>query len=417
LRLIENPSDDVACERIINRPPRGIGEGTVAKLRKHAAQWGGSLLDAARQADRVTGLSGRAKKAVSGFADLIGRLQEQSASGRVAPLLERLLAEIDYLSLWREDSDDVDVDRAANVFELVAAARLYDASAEAPDAIADPPSLQGFLELATLSNEADNVDPARGAVTLMTLHASKGLEFPCVWIIGLEQGLIPHERAVRDGNPASFEEERRLLFVGITRAQQQLTLTQASERVFRGQRRTSISSPFLPELNGTFQQHASIETPPAITAALLDERIEQARRRFHAARREPDRPLIVTASELAARQAAARPNVASDSTSTTEASDSTAAEPASTTPPSLLNIQRVDTAHGAADSDATDELRSPFRPGMLVRHPQYGRGTVTACSGMSNRRTVTVCFDNSNEPKTFVAAHCPLQPAGPPIDF
>ena len=135
----------------------------------------------------------------------------------------------------------------------------------------DPPSLQGFLELATLSNEADSIDPERGAVTLMTLHASKGLEFPSVYVIGIESGLIPHERAVREGDPASFEEERRLLFVGITRAMQELTLTQTTERTFRGMRRTTISSPFIPELHGVISRESSIAAPPPMTEALLDQ--------------------------------------------------------------------------------------------------------------------------------------------------
>lgn len=118
--------------------------------------------------------------------------------------------------------------------------------------------------MATLSNEADSVDPGRGAVTLMTLHASKGLEFPVVYVIGVESGLIPHERAVRDGDPASFEEERRLLFVGITRAMQELTLTQTSERTFRGMRRATISSPFIPELHGAISRESLVATPPQI---------------------------------------------------------------------------------------------------------------------------------------------------------
>ena len=381
LRLIENESDDSAMERIINRPVRGIGNTTLLKLRNHAEKHGLSLFGAACDAINVNGLSGRSRKAVAGFVDLIGKLHEQSAEGRVAPLIERLIADIDYLSMWREEADEVDVDRLANVHELISAARQYDSVAdesqsdsegsESPGMHDDPPSLQGFLELATLSNEADSVDPAKGVVTMMTLHASKGLEFPAVYIIGIESGLIPHERAVREGDLSSFEEERRLLFVGITRAMQNLTLTQTSERMFRGSRRTTISSPFIQELPGAIQREASIATPPPITEALLDQRLEQARRRFDAAKSAIDRKLIMTASELAARQ----------------------------TP---------------SDITATDDsLSAPaFRKGMQVRHPKYGRGVVTALSSGSNRGTVTVQFETSGESHTFVAARCPLQPIG-----
>jgi DNA helicase II / ATP-dependent DNA helicase PcrA len=231
------------------------------------------LFTAAREVRSIDGITPRVRKAVEGFTDLINKLHEQSAEGRVSPLIERLIADIDYMSLWRDDEDEeADVDRAANVHELISAARQYDALSEQMHNECDEEeagipaflmeddrtSLQGFLELATLANETDNLDASQGSVTLMTLHASKGLEFPSVYIIGIESGLIPHERAVTDGNVSSFEEERRLLFVGITRAMQNLTLTQTSERTFRGMRRTTISSPFIAELHGVIDRKASM---------------------------------------------------------------------------------------------------------------------------------------------------------------
>ncbi len=390
LRLIENHADGSAMERIINRPARGIGNTSLLKLRNHAQKYGVSLFEAACEASSVNGLNGRSRKAVEAFVDLIRKLREQSADGRVAPLIERLIADIDYLSLWREESDEVDIDRAANVFELISAARQYDASGETedddeadtvtdddllvslPGSTSDLPSLQGFLEHATLSNEADSVDPSRGAVTLMTLHASKGLEFPAVYVIGIESGLIPHERAVREGDPASFEEERRLLFVGITRAMQELTLTQTSERTFRGMRRTTISSPFIPELHGAISRESSVAAPPQITQALLDQHLEKARRRFAAAQAVGDRKLIMTAAELAARNE----------------------------------------LPGEHTTENAGSLAMAFREGMQVRHPRYGRGVVTEIAGGSHRGTVTVEFETDGETHTFVASRCPLQPIG-----
>ncbi|MGV2341869.1 MAG UNVERIFIED_CONTAM: hypothetical protein LVR18_50520 [Planctomycetaceae bacterium] len=218
LRLIENQADDAAFERVINRPTRGIGDTSLLRLRNYATRERLSLLDAARNAKSVPNLSARTVKAMLGFTDLIQRLHDQSSEGRVAPLLERLITEIDYMSLWKDDNEEPDEDRAANVYELISAARQYDSTDSDSDSglDSDPPSLQGFLELATLSSEVDSIDNQHGAVTLMTLHASKGLEFPCVYVTGLETGLIPHERSMRDGDPAALEEERRLLFVGIT---------------------------------------------------------------------------------------------------------------------------------------------------------------------------------------------------------
>lgn len=424
LRLIENESDDAALERIINRPARGIGNTTLLKLRNYAQKYQISLFAAAREAKSIEGITGRIRKSVEGFVDLIQKLHEQSADGKVAPLIERLIADIDYLSLWREEADEVDVDRAANVHELISAARQYDAlgedtedqrawryrtrdestgdtaedsdeaplsdrmsaSDEAVDreesnlqdsrtsglmAADEHTSLQGFLELATLANEADSIDQSKGSVTLMTLHASKGLEFPSVYIIGLESGLIPHERAVREGDISSFEEERRLLFVGITRAMRQLALTQTSERTFRGMRRATISSPFVPELHGAIQRESSVATPPPVTAALLDQRLEQARRRFEAAQKGGERKLLMTAAELAAKKAGSESSETDDS------------------PPVIA-----------------------FRQGMQVRHPRYGRGVVTELSGGSHRATITVQFDIDHQVHTFVASRCPLQPIG-----
>lgn len=411
LRLIENPSDDSAMERIVNRPARGIGNTSLVKLRNHAKKYGISLFESACEASTVSGLTGRSVKAVTGFVDLIQKLHEMSADGRVAPLIERLIADIDYLSLWREESDEVDIDRAANVFELISAARQYDAAGEEqdeedvdsetqtadiqtaemraaiPGSDHDIPSLQGFLELATLSNEADSVDASRGAVTLMTLHASKGLEFPYVYIIGIESGLIPHERAVREGDPASFEEERRLFFVGITRAMEELTLTQTSERTFRGMRRTTISSPFIPELYGAISRESSIATPPPVTEALLDQRLETARRRFATAQGSGESKRLMTAAELARKQERKSANQSAATNDEAGAND------------------------GAATNDP--ETAIIFREGMLVRHPRYGRGTVTDVSGGSHRATVTVDFENDGESHTFVASRCPLQPIGP----
>lgn len=390
LRLIENDADDSALERIINRPARGIGSASLLKVRRYAALHGLSIFAAARQCASIDGLTARVRKSLEGFVDLIERLQRQSAAGLVGPLLERLIDEIDYLSLWRQEEDEVDVDREANIHELISAARHYDSGAgslfsgramsgdetgtEQESEPLEPPSLQGFLEQATLSSEVDKVDPAKGAVTLMTLHASKGLEYPCVYIAGLENGLIPHERAIRDGDPSSLEEERRLLYVGITRAREHLTLTQTSERVFRGMRRTTISSPFAGEISQELDRGAAQSTPAALALAGMDDRLEAARRRFEAARSSGQRPLLMKGSQLKGERE-------------------------------------------VPEGDRTDDPSTvpSFRRGMMVRHPRYGTGIVTEVGGASHRATVTVHFEGADDTQTFVASRCPLQPAFPGV--
>lgn len=394
LRLLENDSDDVALQRIINRPARGIGQKSIERLRNHAQKHNVSMMQAARQAHDVNGLKGRSLKAVSAFADLITDLQDQveaaagktnaadddgvAGIGTVTGLIERLIAEIDYLSLWRGEDDEVDQDRVANIHEFVSAARLYEEAARDEE---DGPSLQGFLELASLTSEADSVDESKGAVTLLTMHAAKGLEFPVVYIIGFESGLVPHERAVRDGDPASFEEERRLLFVGVTRAMQELYLTQTRQRDFRGSRRYTISSPFLPEMqlevNG--QPDAGFERSPE------EVHRARARERYRAAQDSGGTAKVMTAAELEQRLSEGAGGINSGSL---------------TTASKLLEQQEK------AEED------NPFAPGRRVRHPRYGRGVIMEAADGSSRATVTVLFEADDREETFVVAHSPLQPIG-----
>ena len=370
LRLIENQQDDAALLRIINRPARGIGAKTVSLLAAHASSSSSSMLAAAGQAPQISGLTARSRRPLRRFVDLMARLHEMSAGGSVAPILERLIDEIDYFSIWREGSDEIDTDRQANIHELINAAQEFDRAGSEPGA--EPPSLQGFLEGVCLTSEVDNIDQTQGAVALMTLHASKGLEFPVVFIVGLENGLIPHERAVRNGDPAGVDEERRLLYVGVTRAMEELSLTQTAERTFRGGRQTTISSPFVSEMDLTITATDDVQrrVPPA-PAGERGQRLDQARRRFEAAQQQPQRSILMTGAALEERR--------------------------------------------AAGPDASPPSAEPvFCTGMTVRHPRYGRGTVTGVSSLSRRATVTVRFENLEHAETFVAGRCPLQPVGLP---
>ena len=394
LRLLENDSDDVALQRIVNRPARGIGQKSVERLRNYAQKHGVSMIQAAREAHDVTGLTGRSLKAVSAFADLITDLQDQSKAavargdgdhedgpagiGTVTGLIERLIAEIDYLSLWRGEDDEVDQDRVANIHEFVSAARLYEEAARDDE---EGPSLQGFLELASLTSEADSVDGEKGAVTLLTMHAAKGLEFSVVYIIGFESGLVPHERAVSDGDPASFEEERRLLFVGVTRAMQELYLTQTRQRDFRGARRYTISSPFLPEMS----LEVNGQPDPGFERPAEDIQRARARERYRAAQEEGASPRVMTAADLEERLSSARKEKLPG---------------------------RLTTASTLLDQQEKSVEEDSFAPGRRVRHPRYGRGVILESADGSSRATVTVLFEADDREETFVVAHSPLQPIG-----
>ncbi|MCA9082530.1 MAG: UvrD-helicase domain-containing protein [Planctomycetaceae bacterium] len=421
LRLIENPADDIAFLRIVNRPARGIGDRTVAQLRDFATKEGISLLKACERSRSVPGLSSRSHKPLKSFVDLIHRLHEEAAGGHVAELIQKLIAEINYLALWKDENDEVDQDRQANVHELVNAARIYETAHDTPD---NSPSLQGFLELATLTSEADSIDNTKGAVTLMTMHAAKGLEFPVVFIVGVESGLVPHERAVRNGDPASFQEERRLLYVGITRAMRELNLTQTRIRDFRGLRRSTISSPFLSEIEADFVNEDESEFQWRSSESSVNQHFLKAKRRYEAAQQMPRRPLILSAADLERRltEMSGAGSSDSDNGATESPADKTLAANSDNSAETDDDPITDDSRHVVRSvmdsvarlSDSTEaEATERFSPGMKVRHPRFGRGIVVAASGSSSRATVTVLFEIDDREETFVADRCPLQPLGP----
>lgn len=439
LRLIENPEDDVAFLRVINRPPRGIGEKTLQTLSRFAREHELSLLAAAARADEVPRLGARRRGPLKEFHELIENLAEAALKCRVDALIERLIGETNYMSLWLDENDEVDEDRRGNVYELINAARLYEDALQGTD---EQASLQGFLELASLTSEVDSVDQSRGAVTLMTLHAAKGLEFPSVYILGVENGLIPHDRAMKHGDPASFQEERRLLFVGVTRAMQELNLTQTRRRNFRGSWRSTISSPYVPEMDLDVVCEDDDLAPPVQSINQVDARIEKARQRYEASRQRADGPAIMSAADLEKRlrseairiekgaEAAHRKRTADEVTDGPEIdaveSAGTAGMVETSSPLPTASIAPMPT--GGALNDARQALQrltqkkmkskaatgSPprFAMGERVRHPRYGRGVVTEVSDGSSRATVTVQFEVDDRCETFVAAHCPLQPLG-----
>lgn len=402
LRVIENPSDDVAFGRIVNRPARGIGLKSLERLAAFAAEKGISMLQAASVADQLPTLMTRAQNSFTGFAELIETLSVASQDGKVANLIERLIAEINYLNVWKDADEEVDQDRVANIYELISAARNYE---EAHDTEDNPSSLQGFLEIASLTSEVDSVDEAKGMVTLMTMHAAKGLEFPVVFVIGVETGLIPHERAVGNGDLSAFQEERRLLFVGVTRAMQELNLTQTRERDFRGMRRSTISSPFVPEMDLETVSEGDNPAPPPKKRSVYSEHVEKARLRYDAARsgqapKKEGLPNLMSAAELQEKLAAMNPE---SQEAVPEAAPLSAKEAMQATLQSLAKRKQSD------DSPNPDH---GFKVGISVRHPRYGRGVVVEASDGGSRPTVTVLFDTDGREETFVAAHCPLQPLG-----
>ncbi len=238
LNLMANPKDDLSFARVVNVPPRGLGKTSLEHLLTAARQRGIPLLEMARQARRVDGLKEKAARGLEDFTRLIDELAvfcDHSAE----EVIRLLLGRTGYRDYLGEGARDKGEDRLANLDELISAAREFDH--EHPGA-----PVHEFLAEVTLASPIDRWDQDHGAVTLMTLHAAKGLEFPVVFVSALEEGLLPHTRANNDDD--ELEEERRLLFVGITRARRELYLSLCRIRTFRGQIQATTRSRFLDEL-------------------------------------------------------------------------------------------------------------------------------------------------------------------------
>lgn len=236
LRVLVNPSDDVALLRIINTPPRGIGATTVTRLREAGEASDRRLLEAARCDDIVSGL-GRSASKLRQFVELVDGLKK-ALEMPPQKAIEFVTSHSGLYAHYR-GQQDADGGPLANLDELVSAAAEF--QTEHPGV-----TIRDWLEHTALVSDIDGLRSEQGAVTLMTLHAAKGLEFPIVYIVGLEEGLLPMQR--RDDGDTDMEEERRLLFVGMTRAEQHLTLTHARYRTLRGMTQRTVRSPFLDEL-------------------------------------------------------------------------------------------------------------------------------------------------------------------------
>ena len=236
LKLIANPADNSAFLRAIGTHPRGIGKTTLDRLVIFAEQNNISLLHASAKASIIDGINKPTQGRLAAFAQQIDGFIKDS-SDKVAEIMETVLEDSGMLdALHKQDAADIE-----NATELINAASKYDEQAESP-------SLLDYLQSIALYSDTDAFDPSSGKVSLMTLHAAKGLEFDNVFIIGLEEGLLPHERSL-SGSDEELEEERRLFFVGITRARKILFISYAKHRVMRGQFMRTIPSKFLYEID------------------------------------------------------------------------------------------------------------------------------------------------------------------------
>jgi DNA helicase-2/ATP-dependent DNA helicase PcrA len=348
LRLLLNPRDNISFERIVNEPPRGIGKVSLEHLRAYAEPREISLLAAASEVEKITFIKGKAAVGLRDFAKLITDLR-QHIEGAPDEVIRLVLDKSGYRRMLQESHDEDDEDRLANVEQLITDAKQF-AGEDASRTIAD------YLENITLASDVDSWNERQDCVAIMTLHAAKGLEFPVVFMAAVEQGMLPHERSLAKKD--ELEEERRLAFVGMTRAKEELYLTHARLRAFRGSELYAIPSMFLDEL-------------PADAVQTLD------------------------LSASAAGSLAAMTAWRGGGTVAEQGWIDAGVRPAKTTEPPK-----------SAPRNGSD-----YAEGMVVKHGKYGRGKIIEVSGSGPTRRIKIRFSTQGV-VTFVASMAKLEIVG-----
>ena len=344
LKTIDNAKDDLAVKRIINIPKRGIGATTINKVQFFADEHEMSFYDAAKVADEIPTL-GRAAAKIVPFVTFIQTMRSKANFLSVAELLHNVIEDTGYVrELEAENTSEADA-RIENIDELISKAVTYEESTEVP-------TLSGFLEEVALVADIDDVVEGSEYVVLMTLHSAKGLEFPNVYLAGMEDGLFPsYMTIVSDNFEEDMEEERRLCYVGITRAKKRLTITSAKMRMVRGETMFSKVSRFVSEipvnlLSGTVANGKSIPRP---------------------SQEEKKAPVVNQAKQILR------------------------SKPVMNVPPKAFS------------TDATNQMSLPYQEGDRVHHVKFGEGTVTQIIAGGRDYEVTVDFDRFGTKKMFAS--------------
>ena len=258
LKTIDNSADDLAVRRILNVPKRGIGATTVGRIQDYADHMNVSFYDALRVAEEVPAI-GRSLSKIEGFVTFIQSLKSKAQAYSVTEILEEVIDLTGYVDELKAEDTEESKARIENIDELISKTVSYEDAMKAEGREA---TLSGFLEEIALIADIDTVDPDQDYVLLMTLHSAKGLEFPYVYLAGMEDGMFPSSMCIFSDDPTDMEEERRLCYVGITRAMKELTLTSARQRLVRGETQYNKVSRFvreipreLVELGTTIQEH------------------------------------------------------------------------------------------------------------------------------------------------------------------
>ena len=410
LRLLKNPRDDEALLRVVNVPPRGIGKQSLDRLLSWAGDQRIGLLEAAAMAARIPGVSKRSASSLVQFARLHAELAEQAGqpAGGVAALLDAVLDKTGYRQMLADEGgDEGGDDRLANVEELVTAARQCDETFQ--PAVPGDDALGAFLESTALVADTDVWDAQENRVSLMTLHAAKGLEFPVVYLVAMEEGILPHERSL--DHPDQLEEERRLVFVGITRGREEVHASAARMRDYRGTRRISAPSLFLTEMTGTETVVTGAEAPTS--AAPWARWMGDADDEYAQAPADDD-PADGAAMPRVRGATTLRPDGLVLEFDESDTPDGIGPRPSSRQKPATTRRRGIDAAIGLASDLANrvggqPPVKRTYQVGQRVRHAEYGEGSITGISGTGPRAVGTVIFDGPAGTRKFILGHGALE--------
>jgi DNA helicase-2/ATP-dependent DNA helicase PcrA len=347
LRLVLNPKDNVSCRRVINTPPRGIGATSLQQIETWANERDMSLLEALITQDVQALLPKKTAVGVRSFASCIQHANDLAQSPEVTPVLRALLSESTYLEALKAEHTEEAMGRLENLQELLNVTIQYDGTS-------DEPSLAGFLESVALISDLDSANTDGDAVTLMTLHSAKGLEFPVVFLVGLEEGVFPHSRSLT--NDTELEEERRLCYVGMTRARQELHLLHAHRRSLYGQPNFNRRSRFIDDV------------PPEVLVNMGSTSNDMG---YDAPNRTVRQDRTGSYSVVEPRQAVVESN---------------------------RPLRKP-------------EWKPPFEVGDRVRHVKFGVGMVVACAPIKDDVEVTVAFPGVTGVKKLVQKLAKLEKA------
>ena len=348
LKTIDNARDEVAVRRIINVPKRGIGLTTLEKASVFAEDNDISLYAAVARGSEIPSLSKAAVGKLDNFCMLISELRAKSRELSIKELISEIINDVKYEEYLADDDEPDEIaDRMQNISELISKAAAYEEAA-------DMPTLSGFLEEVALVADIDNMDENNNIVSLMTLHSAKGLEFPCVYLAGMEDGNFPSYMAIQSDDKCDLEEERRLCYVGITRARKRLVLSMARQRMIRGEMMLCKQSRFINEI----PKELLLESGQGI--------------------RKPQS----FSSEAAARLAENAMRAAL---------------------PWNRPAARMSAIKKGAPQTAASEEELGYTKGDRVRHIKFGEGTVTNIASGGRDFEITVQFDTAGVKKMFAS--------------